>query len=134
MSQSDSQIAELKQEDAVSALFAELLDYTQHICGKAELQVKTESDTNLFLHLPSLVFRFRLDKITAALGFRLLCDLLYTPLAGIVQAVLSAGVTKLEQHAHASSLIELATSRKLVTDLSIYICRRSMKRQNSQST
>ncbi|CAD6565461.1 MAG: hypothetical protein CYPHOPRED_005636 [Cyphobasidiales sp. Tagirdzhanova-0007] len=98
-SQAESQFSELKQEDAVSKLFAEILAYTRHTGQTAQLDIKTDSDMELVLHLPSLPFKFRLDKLPNAMSHRLLYDLFFSPLAGIVQAILTAGFIRLEEHA-----------------------------------
>jgi hypothetical protein len=99
-SQSQSQISDLKAEEAASQLFQELADYAKYANQRADLTIKSEAEVEVLLHLPSLSFKLRLDKLSQSTSHILLYDLIFSPLAGIAQAILSAGVTKLEEHPH----------------------------------
>lgn len=106
-SQSQSQISELKAEEAASQLFTELADYAKYANQRADLTIKSDAELEVLLHLPSLSFKLRLDKLSQNTSHVLLYDFIFSPLVGIAQAILSAGVTKLEEHPHVClSLLE----------------------------
>lgn len=108
-----SQISQLGQEEAVSQLFLELMNFSLTSGQTSELHIPSytedsltastgHGDPYLLLHLPSLTFRFRLDRMSPELSNRLLSDLFISPLIRVAQAILDAGVTKLEEHPHVS--------------------------------
>lgn len=101
---SQSQIAEMKEGEAVSALCTELADLLSYSLTDKDARLHSRGDEELeiTLQLPSLPFKFRLDKASPRLTARVLGDLLLKPLLGVTNAMITAGVTKLEEHAHVS--------------------------------
>ena len=101
---SQSQIAEMKEGEAVSHLCSELAGLLSYTLADRDARCTSRGDEELeiTLQLSSLPFKFRLDKASPRLTARVLGDLLLKPLLGVTNAMITAGVTKLEEHAHVS--------------------------------
>lgn len=94
----------MKEGEAVSRLCSELADLLSYTLADRDARCTSRGDEELEITLQSssLPFKFRLDKASPRLTTRVLGDLLLKPLLGVTNAMITAGVTKLEEHAHVS--------------------------------
>lgn len=90
----------MDEHEAVDTVLSEISDFVKHDIGDnvASLEQKGSDEMQIILSLPSLPFRFRLDRASPQLCWRVISDLLLRPLLDVTNAVLGSASIDLGEY------------------------------------